>query len=122
MATEFEGYLHTVMESLTNQLGKDLSETEKKIEVLKSKFFLTDVCFEKAVDVLGGILSSELQKYSLVQLMTNLRNMICTSYVTMSQIQGELVVDVNQAKASLNNTLKEKDNELQATLKKTKEL
>ena len=60
MATEFEGYLHTVMESLTNQLGKDLSETEKKIEVLKSKFFLTDVCFEKAVDVLGGILSTEL--------------------------------------------------------------
>ena len=40
----------------------------------------------------------------------------------MSQIQGELAVDVNQAKASLNNTLKEKDNELQETLKKAKEL
>ena len=49
---EFEGYLQTVMESLVNQLSKDLSETDKRIEVLKSKFFLIDVCFEKAVDVL----------------------------------------------------------------------
>lgn len=52
MATEFEGYLKTVMESLSNQLGKDLNDTEKRIEVLKSKFFLTDVCFEKAVEIL----------------------------------------------------------------------
>ena len=50
---EFEGYLQTVMESLANQLGKNLTETEKKIEVLKSKFFLTDVCFEKAVEILS---------------------------------------------------------------------
>ena len=33
---EFEGYLQTVMESLVNQLSKDLSETDKRIEVLKS--------------------------------------------------------------------------------------
>ena len=41
------------MESLSNQLGKSLTEPEKKIEVLKSKFFLIDVCFEKAVEILA---------------------------------------------------------------------
>ena len=100
------------MESLTNQLGKDLSETEKRIEVLKSKFFLTDVCFEKAVDIVGTILTSEPQKHSLVQLFTNLRNMICTSYVTMSQIQGELASSVSLAKINLDKKLKEKDAQL----------
>lgn len=50
---EFESYLQTVMESLVNQLGKDLTETDKRVEVLKSKFFLIDVCFEKAVEVLA---------------------------------------------------------------------
>ena len=53
LAKEFEGYLETVMSSLANQLGKKLSDTEKNIEVLKSKFFLIDVCFEKAVEVLS---------------------------------------------------------------------
>ena len=41
------------MGSLANQLGKSLSQTEKQIEVLKSKFFLIDVCFEKAVEILS---------------------------------------------------------------------
>ena len=40
------------MESLGKQLGRDLSKTQKQVEVLKSKFFLIDVCFEKAVDSL----------------------------------------------------------------------
>ena len=30
-----------------------MTATEKKIEVFKSKFFLTDVCFEKAVETLS---------------------------------------------------------------------
>ena len=53
LVREFEGYLQTVMDSLSNQLSKNLTPTEKQIEVLKSKFFLTDVCFEKAVEILS---------------------------------------------------------------------
>lgn len=73
------------MESLGNQLNKTLSQTEKNIEVLKSKFFLIDVCFEKAVDILSMTFETGAQN-KIVQLFTNLRNQVCTSYVTMSQI------------------------------------
>ena len=41
------------MDSLSKQLGKELTQTEKQIEVLKSKFFLIDVCFEKGVESLS---------------------------------------------------------------------
>ena len=73
------------MESLVNQLSKDLSETEKRVEVLKSKFFLIDVCFEKAIDVLS-INYTKGHENKMVQLFTQLRNQICTSFVTMSQM------------------------------------
>ena len=73
------------MESLVNQLSKDLSETEKRVEVLKSKFFLIDVCFEKAIDVLS-INYNKGHENKMVQLFTQLRNQICTSFVTMSQM------------------------------------
>lgn len=81
------------MESLANQLGKTLTETEKKIEVLKSKFFLTDVCFEKAVDTLTLLLRGSTDK-KLIPLFNNLRNQICTSYVAMSQMQLTLASDL----------------------------
>ena len=81
LAAEFEGYLQTVMESLANQLGKSLTPTEKRIEVLKSKFFLTDVCFEKAIDILTqilarGVSSSQQQDphKKFVAVFNNLRN------------------------------------------------
>jgi hypothetical protein len=81
LAKEFDGYVWTVMESLGQQLGRDLSQTEKKIEVLKSKFFLIDVCFEKAVDSLNHSKSDA----SMLSIFSELRNLICTSFVTMSQ-------------------------------------
>lgn len=73
LASEFDGYLQTVQESLTNQLGNNLTSTEKQIEVLKSKFFLTDVCFEKSVDILTQTFSKTSEK-RLVPLFNNLRN------------------------------------------------
>jgi len=86
LAIEFEGYLTTVMNSLANQMGKSLTEPEKRIEVLKSKFFLTDVCFEKAVEILSSTFGNKGTENQLVSLFTSLRNQICTSYVTMSQM------------------------------------
>ena len=83
LASEFEGYLQTVMESLANQLGNNLTSTEKQIEVLKSKFFLTDVCFDKAVELLT-ITFSRMPEKKILPLFNNLRNQICTSYVAMS--------------------------------------
>lgn len=53
LATEFDNHLKTVMLNLSNSLrSKDLSVMEKNSEVLKSKFFLYDVCFEKSIKCL----------------------------------------------------------------------
>ena len=42
--------MKTVMLNLSNALrSHDLSLKEKNAEVLKSKYFLYDVCFEKAI-------------------------------------------------------------------------
>lgn len=111
LAKEFDGYLQTVMESLANQLGKNLSQTEKNIEVLKSKFFLIDVCFEKAVDILSITFESAAQN-KLVELFTNLRNLVCTSYVTMSQIQGSVSSTISQEKREFEKLIFEKETEL----------
>ena len=63
------------MESLSNQLGNNLTSTEKQIEVLKSKFFLTDVCFEKSVDILTQtFIKTTTSEKKLVTLFNNLRN------------------------------------------------
>ena len=74
LAREFEGYLTTVMDSLANQMGKSLTAPEKRIEVLKSKFFLTDVCFEKAVEILASTFGNKGAENQLVSLFTSLRN------------------------------------------------
>ena len=50
LATEFDNHLKTIMLNLSNALrNTELSVKEKNAEVLKSKFFLYDVCFEKAI-------------------------------------------------------------------------
>ena len=110
---EFEGYLQTVMESLVNQLGKDLTETDKKIEVLKSKFFLIDVCFEKAVEVLALNLPKGYDN-SVVRLFTSLRNQICTSFVTMSQMQSSTINsdNLNQIRSELEEKFRVKETEM----------
>lgn len=114
LTAEFEGYVRTVMESLANQLDKNLTLTEKKIEVMKSKFFLTDVCFEKAVDALGHILTRPPEKQA-VSLLNNLRNLICTSFVAMSQMQAAVAADLNQIKQEFEELLQEKENELKSS-------
>jgi hypothetical protein len=53
LATEFDNHLKTVMLNLSNALkNPKLSIKEKNAEVLKSKFFLYDVCFEKSIKYL----------------------------------------------------------------------
>lgn len=53
LATEFDNHLKTVMLNLSNALkNPEFSVTEKNAEVLKSKFFLYDVCFEKGIQFL----------------------------------------------------------------------
>ena len=50
LATEFDNHLKTIMLKLSNALkNDDLPIKEKNAEVLKSKFFLYDVCFEKTI-------------------------------------------------------------------------
>lgn len=50
LASEFDSHLKTVMLNLSNALkSQELSVKEKNAEVLKSKYFLYDVCFEKAI-------------------------------------------------------------------------
>jgi hypothetical protein len=50
LANEFDSHLKTVMLNLSNALrSPELSLKEKNAEVLKSKYFLYDVCFEKAL-------------------------------------------------------------------------
>jgi hypothetical protein len=50
LANEFDSHLKTVMLNLSNALrSQELSLKEKNAEVLKSKYFLYDVCFEKAI-------------------------------------------------------------------------
>jgi hypothetical protein len=54
LAAEFDNHLKTVMLNLSNSLkNTDLSVREKNAEVLKSKFFLYDVCFEKSIKYLS---------------------------------------------------------------------
>ena len=54
LASEFDNHLKTVMLNLSNALrSPDLNVKEKNSEVLKSKFFLYDVCFEKAIQYLN---------------------------------------------------------------------
>ena len=71
------------MESLGKQLGRDLSKTQKQVEVLKSKFFLIDVCFEKAVDSLQQLAATEAE-IKLSKIFNYIRNLVCTSFVAMS--------------------------------------
>jgi hypothetical protein len=53
LASEFDNHLKTVMLNLSNALrSAELTVKEKNAEVLKSKFFLYDVCFEKAIQYL----------------------------------------------------------------------
>lgn len=50
LATEFDNHLKTIMLNLSNSLkNDDLPVKEKNAEVLKSKFFLYDVCLEKTI-------------------------------------------------------------------------
>jgi hypothetical protein len=55
LASEFDNHLKTVMLNLSNALrSPELTVKEKNAEVLKSKFFLYDVCFEKAISYLSA--------------------------------------------------------------------
>ena len=50
LASEFDNHLKTVMLNLSSALrSQELTLKEKNAEVLKSKFFLYDVCFEKVI-------------------------------------------------------------------------
>lgn len=56
LAAEFDNHLKTIMLNLANALkDTNLTIKEKNAEVLKSKFFLYDVCFEKAIEYLHKI-------------------------------------------------------------------
>ena len=106
LAREFDGYLRTVMESLSKQLGKDMTQTEKQIEVLKSKFFLIDVCFEKSVESLGLCMPKGCCN-ELVKIFNNLRHLVCTSFVTMSQYQLSVASDILDVKNIYDESLKQ---------------
>ena len=104
LAREFDDYLHTVMDSLSKQLGKELTQTQKQIEVLKSKFFLIDVCFEKAVESLSMTLQREPDN-ELFKIFHCLRHLVCTSFVTMSQYQNNVATEIQDAKTMYEGSL-----------------
>ena len=54
----------------------------------------------------------------LVTLFNNLRNQICTSYVTMSQMQAAVAADVKSVKQEFESNLKAKEDELQTAITK----
>ena len=71
------------MLNLSNALkNSELSQKEKSSEILKSKFFLYDVCFEKAISFLQttGINKDESHVFDQV------RQGICASFVFMTQL------------------------------------
>lgn len=84
LAAQFDNYLKTVMLNLSNSLkNPDLSVIEQNSEVLKSKFFLYDVCFEKATKLL--------QKNGLAEeasVFDQIRQGTCSSFVYLSQQIG----------------------------------
>lgn len=88
LASEFDGHLKTVMLNLSNALrSQELTVKEKNAEVLKSKYFLYDVCFEKAITYLtqqehqpeGARTSQESAVFDQI------RQGTCACFVYMSQ-------------------------------------
>ena len=68
LASEFDNHLKTVMLNLSNALrSTDLTVKEKNAEVLKSKFFLYDVCFEKAIQYLTAQELADLSENGVTQ-------------------------------------------------------
>ena len=65
------------------------------------------MCFEKAVDVLAQTFEKGPEK-ALVSLFTNLRNQICTSYVTMSQLKSSIQKDQSKVKTDFEEALRAK--------------
>lgn len=81
MAKEFDSHLKTVMLNLSNSLrNDDLTVKEKNAEVLKSKFFLYDVCFEKAIN----LLTLENKKDDVL-IFETVKQGVCASFVYLSQ-------------------------------------
>ncbi len=94
LASEFDGHLKTVMLNLSNALrSAELTVKEKNAEVLKSKYFLYDVCFEKAIQYMtqqeyqslqeNGPPSNRTSQESAV--FDQIRQGTCACFVYMSQ-------------------------------------
>lgn len=99
------------MDSLAKQLTKSLSNAQKQIEVLKSKFFLTDVCFEKAVDAMA-LAFAKGHHNPLVKFFSGLRNQVCTSFVAMSQMQSHVAEEIAALKELCQEKIRAKQQEL----------
>jgi len=83
LANEFDSHLKTVMLNLSNALrSQELSLKEKNAEVLKSKYFLYDVCFEKALSFLSTNKTAQEQPVS--QVLDQIRQGTCACFVYMS--------------------------------------
>ncbi|CDW88603.1 UNKNOWN [Stylonychia lemnae] len=81
LASEFDNHLKTVMLNLSNALRNDDAPLkERNAEVLKSKYFLYDVCFEKSIQYLQMV---SLDQES--EIFDQIRQGICSSFIYMSQ-------------------------------------
>ena len=70
---------------MTNSINakSNVPYTQRSIEVVKSKFFLLDVCFEKALNFMGqGYARGCDNKYVVV--LDELRRLVCTHFVTLA--------------------------------------
>jgi hypothetical protein len=73
-----------------------LSLTDRAIEVLKSKFFLLDVCFEKSVESLTTDTlrqksrETKNNELNLSNILTQIRQSMCQNFVNLAKQQANV--------------------------------
>lgn len=87
--TEYTGYLRDVSQSLKRHFDSaELSESSKQVEMLKSKYFLLDVCFEQAVIAY----QERTKRYDpFLGILELLRHQVCSTFIALAEVQQSAV-------------------------------
>lgn len=104
---DFTLYLQQVRESLAQRMQQPFASLQ--VEVLKSKFFLLDVCFEKALADVGTRES--------IALLEDIRRLICEYFVQLCQLQQQSQTDLGCTTEHLNKIMRRQSDQ-QSTLQK----
>lgn len=90
LVREYQGYIHDVTSNLKKHFDSaELSKSVKLVELLKSKFFLLDVCFEKAV---YGYQEAHLHNDPFVTILEMLRHQVCSTFIALAEVQQQSVM------------------------------